>query len=75
MILRKSKIFKALAGPAVITASLLLTGCFDDNDSIANQYKEWRELNQKYIQEDSAKTNEDGSAYYTKVVPSWAPDS
>ena len=75
MILRKSKIFKALAGPAFITASLLLTGCFDDNDSIANQYKEWRALNQKYIQEDSTKTNEDGSAYYTKVVPSWAPDT
>lgn len=61
---------------ALLTAGLLtagLTGCFDDKESKAEQYREWRELNEKYVLDAEARKDENGDPYYTMITPSWAP--
>lgn len=58
---------------AIITAGM--TSCFNDDDSVAEKYKEWREQNDKYVLEQEARTDENGDPYYTKIIPSWAPQA
>lgn len=55
------------------TSGLWLTSCFDDDDSKADKYKDWRERNDHYLDSVAALRMSDGTPYYTKVVPSWAP--
>lgn len=69
-ILRTLKVLPALL---LCSGGLWLTSCFDDGESTAEKYKEWRERNEKYIDQAEALTNEDGSPYYTRIDPSWAP--
>lgn len=52
-----------------------LTSCFDDDNSTAEKYREWRELNEKYLIEAQGKTDESGAPYYTQIIPSWAPNT
>lgn len=58
---------------AACLASLSLTSCFDDEESTADKYKEWRERNETYIDEALQKRDENGAAYYEKIEPTWAP--
>ena len=53
---------------------LLLTACFDDTDSVAEQYKDWNEKNLNYLQaaEDST---QNGVPYYSRITPTWAPNA
>lgn len=69
------KISRILPVALLCGATLTLTSCFNDDDTNEVKYKEWREQNKKYIDEAEAKTNADGSLYYTKITPSWAPDA
>ena len=57
------------------SAGLALTGCFEDAETTAEKYKEWKQRNEQYVLEAEAKTDEDGQPYYTKLAPSWAPDA
>lgn len=57
------------------SAGLMMTSCFDDDDSIAVKYKEWKEKNEQYLLDAEAQRGEDGNLYYTKIVPSWAPNA
>lgn len=63
--------------PVALSCGLLmsLTSCFDDEESTAEKYKEWRAENEQYLKEAAEQTQEDGSPYYTKIVPSWAPET
>lgn len=56
-------------------SGIALTGCFEDKESIAEQYKDWREKNEQYIVEAEGMKNDDGSSFYTRIVPSWAPNA
>lgn len=56
-------------------AGLLLSACFNDDDPVSEKYREWRERNEAFVEEAEARTNEDGTPYYTRIVPSWAPDA
>lgn len=57
------------------SAGFLLTGCFDDEEPASEKYKEWREQNEQYIADAIAKKDDSGQPYYTKIVPSWAPNT
>lgn len=52
---------------------LSATSCFKDDDPDINQVQDWKLLNEAYILDAEARTNDDGSPYYEKIVPSWAP--
>lgn len=53
---------------------LTTTSCFDDKDkdNDTTDYTEWKERNEEYINKQALRTNEDGSPFYEKIVPSWA---
>lgn len=57
----------------LIAASV--TACFKDDETLAEKFEEWRTENQQYVTDAEALTNPDGSLYYTRIVPSWAPDA
>lgn len=59
-------------------AILALLGVFQactesDNDKLVQAYAEWRDTNDNWVKEMAAKTNPDGTPYYTTVVPAWNP--
>lgn len=69
------KAVSALSAVLICSMGFGLTSCFNDEDPIYEKYKEWREQNDAYLEEAQAMKNEDGTAFYTKVVPSWAPNT
>ena len=54
---------------------LTLSSCFDDDETVAEKYKEWKTQNEEYLSDAQKQTNDDGTPYYTKIVPSWAPET
>lgn len=66
---------RAIPAGLIALTGLGLTGCFDDPESNAVKYAQWREDNEKYLMQEEGRTNPDGSPYYTKIVPSWAPSA
>lgn len=66
---------KVLLLSAVFSMAAALTGCFNDPESTAEKYREWKEKNEAYVAEQELLTNPDGTPYYRKIVPSWAPDA
>ena len=68
MLKRDIKTIRRLIPAALLCCfGIMLTGCFDDSDSVADKYKEWRTLNQNYF--DSV----ENTGEYTRIVPDWAP--
>lgn len=65
---------RVMAGLLVLGAATGLTSCFEDDDSVAVKYKEWRQRNEQYVLDEEARM-EGGVAYYSKIVPSWAPNA
>lgn len=56
--------------PALIAGlALVTTSCDDDNTW--NDYSEWREANNDWLLQQGALTDEDGQAFYTRVMPVW----
>lgn len=56
-----------------ITATMAVTGCSSD-DNWAD-YREWREANAAWYNEQMERTNPDGTPYYTELNPSWLKNS
>lgn len=72
----KNQILRHLFVLATMTfMGMTLSSCFDDPESTYDKYKDWREQNDKYIADAEALLNNDGTAYYSKIVPSWAPET
>ena len=67
------RLTKALPAALLCMSGFALTACFDDSDTVPEKYKEWKQKNEQYVQDQELKTNPDGSLYYSRVVPSWAP--
>ncbi|MCH5218523.1 MAG: FKBP-type peptidyl-prolyl cis-trans isomerase [Muribaculaceae bacterium] len=65
--------FFALSG--ILLAALGLSGCFEDKETLAERYAEWRQKNEKYILDQEARVDAQGNAYFTRLTPSWAPDT
>ncbi len=47
----------------------------DDMKSTWEEYTEWRESNNAWLAEQEARTNADGTPYFTRVVPKWNPNA
>ena len=45
---------------------LNLTSCFKDDDTVWEQYKDWREFNQEWLVSQTLRSNPDGTPYYTR---------
>lgn len=58
-----------------LLSSAVLSGCGSDDEDTWNQYAEWRSENQNWYQEQLARTNEDGTPFYTLLTPEWYPGS
>lgn len=57
-----------------VAGGLLALGaiaCSNDEKSTWDKYTDWREFNNAWLEELQAKTNPDGTPYYTTVVPQW----
>lgn len=63
------RVFLYLLG-AVGTAGLFSCGT-DDDESTWEAYTQWRDANISWIEAQEARVNEDGTPYYTKIVPAW----
>lgn len=61
--------------PLLAVGALLLAsaaGCNDnDSDKIYNAYEDWYKKNNEWLQSEMSRTNDDGSLYYTTLVPKW----
>ena len=58
----------ALAALAIASAS-----CKDDLKTTWDEYSDWREANEAWLQEQRLRTNPDGTPYYEVIVPDWNP--
>ncbi|MDE6383332.1 MAG: FKBP-type peptidyl-prolyl cis-trans isomerase [Paramuribaculum sp.] len=56
----------AVAIPAVVS-------CGSDNNW--EDYKDWREANNTWYEQQVARTNPDGTPYFTAVSPAWLPNN
>ena len=66
------KIKKSLICLIPATVAALSSCSFDDNnDSTWEQYAEWRQINEQWLDEQASLTGPDGKPLYTKVVPAW----
>lgn len=54
---------------------LSVSGCFDDDDPLLEQYKDWKAQNDQYLLDAENQKDENGAPYFTKIVPSFAPDT
>ncbi|MDE6197440.1 MAG: FKBP-type peptidyl-prolyl cis-trans isomerase [Muribaculaceae bacterium] len=51
----------------------VLAACNKEEETTWDKYREWRELNNSWLAEMQARTNEDGTPYYKVVIPDWNP--
>lgn len=62
------RIFLYIVG---IVAATGLLSCGGDDKTAWETYQEWYEFNTSWMAQQEARTNADGTPYYTKVVPAW----
>lgn len=67
------KLLPLVAGVVVIATTVV--SCADDNDSYWNKYAEWREANEQWLNEMSAKSDEHGRKVYTRYEAPWNSDA
>lgn len=64
---------KGLALMPVLLICFSLTNCFKDDEPVAEQYREWKAKNDQYVLDAEARTEADGTPFYERLEPSWAP--
>lgn len=57
------------------TFALFTTSCENNEQTVDEAYKDWREYNQQWMTEQSLLKNSDGTSYYTTVVSPSDPDA
>ncbi len=68
------KKFPILILLAIVAAAFC--ACADDeNKTLWNTYREYREANNSWLLEQQRRTNPDGSPYFTTIVPAWDPSA
>ena len=58
-------------------ALLLLSSCVGESavEENAHKYKEWKETNELYVEQQAALTDDNGNPLYTRIDPAWAPSA
>ena len=49
----------------------VIAACGVDNEETWEEYRDWRNDNNKWLEEQMARVDDNGQPYYTKVVPSY----
>ncbi|MDE6490406.1 MAG: FKBP-type peptidyl-prolyl cis-trans isomerase, partial [Muribaculaceae bacterium] len=58
--------------PLILIAALIaLSSCMEDKENSWEEQLRWRENNLVWLGEQAERKNDDGTPYYTKVVPDW----
>ncbi|MDE6048574.1 MAG: FKBP-type peptidyl-prolyl cis-trans isomerase [Paramuribaculum sp.] len=60
---------------AIIFISTIVAVSSCSDDSTWDTYKEWRETNEQFYQNQKLLKNSDGTQYYTELQPNWFPNS
>jgi FKBP-type peptidyl-prolyl cis-trans isomerase FklB len=58
-----------------LVLAFVISSCSLNSDDTWNKYEDWRNANDAWLTAQAAKTNADGSKYFTKVVPTWDSQS
>lgn len=69
------KKFPIILTLCVVMACVVSCGTDDDDSDTWGDYKEWREDNEAWLEEQAALTNPDGTPYYERITPSWNPSA
>ncbi len=69
------KKFPIILSLGVFLACAVSCGTGGDDSDTWDDYKDWREANEAWLDEQAAITNADGSAYYERVAPDWNPSA
>ncbi len=59
---------RAISLATVAAAVCMTTACDNDGKSVWEEYKDWREFNQNWLEEQSSLRNTDGTPFYTRAV-------
>jgi FKBP-type peptidyl-prolyl cis-trans isomerase len=57
-----------------VATVITMMACSTGNGTTWEEYSDWRELNQEWLAEMEAKTDENGELYYQRFSPSWDPE-
>lgn len=52
---------------------LAISACADKEQDTWEEYADWREANNAWLEELRQKRNSDGTPYYTTIIPEWNP--
>lgn len=69
------KLTRILSTTAAVAALFLSTGCDNDNKTVWELYKDWREFNQNWLEEQTKRTNADGTPFYSRATMPTDPQS
>ena len=67
------KLVLAVSMIAVVLS--VAVSCSSDEESTWEKYTDWRETNEQWLRELASMTNDDGTPYYQRYVPSWTKAS
>lgn len=62
---------------ALLTAGFALCSCSDDEDSTKStweRYEDYRNANISWVDQQEARTNADGTKYFSRIIPQWNPN-
>ncbi len=57
----------------IFTFAIIAIGCSSEDENLWEDYAEWRDANDTWVNEQKERLNENGEKYYTTLVPSWDP--
>jgi len=66
-----TKLIIATLALSPMLASLSACDDLDDDNNISDEYKEWAETNQNWLNDMANRRNADGTPYYKKVLAPW----
>lgn len=62
---------------ALAAVAMCMPSC-DNDDTYRKtweEYAKWRDANNQWLAQQAARTNDDGTPYFTKIIPDWSPGS
>ena len=57
----------------IIAALTIIPIACNSTTNVWEEYREWRNINEEWFQEQTTRTDENGNLYYKKITPAWSP--
>lgn len=55
----------------IFALAIISISCSSDEENLWEDYAEWRDANESWVNEQKERTDENGNKYYTTLIPSW----